>query len=259
MKLSNLAILGVLAATTTSQAVIADTAVTPQQKKQMEQVIHDYLVTNPEVLLEASQALQQKQQLTMQKEAKSAIGENTSALLTGKLAVAGNPKGNVTVVEFFDYQCIHCKKMMATMTDLVKKDPTVRVVYKEFPIFGKSSELASQAALAAGMQGKYIAMHDALLSLDKRLDKDMIMNAAKSAGLDLAKLQLDMESKAVKDELNANRALAEKMHLMGTPALVVLSTPAGQFKANSEIGFIPGAATPEALQSLINKAAGKKG
>ena len=243
-----------LVSTMVSPAVMGANEFSPEQKKQVEQIVHDYLVNSPEVLLEASQALQQKQQLTMQKEAKSAILQHVNELLTEKLAVGGNPKGGVTLVEFFDYQCIHCKKMQPTIAGLIKKDANLRVVYKEFPIFGKSSEVASKAALAAAMQGKYLAMQDALLQLNKPLDDKMIMDTAKSVGLNMDKLKVDMDSKAVADELDANRKLAEKMHLMGTPAIVVLSTPAGVLKAGTEPAFIPGAASPEALQALIDKA-----
>lgn len=258
MNLSHLLTASVLATAMVSPTVMAAAnEMTPVQKKQVEQVIHDYLVTNPEVLMEASQALQQKQQVTMQKEAQSAISQNAKELLTGSLSVAGNPKGAVTVVEFFDYQCIHCKKMKPVMMDLIKKNTNVRVVFKEFPIFGKSSELASKAALAAAMQGKYLAMQDALLNIDKHLDKALILETAKTAGLDVARLETDMDSKQVADELAANRQLAEKMHLMGTPAFVVLATPEGQLKSGTEPGFVPGAATADVLQSLVDKAAGK--
>ena len=254
MKITRLLTVSALAGIMASPAVMADNTVSPEQKKQFEQIIHDYLVNSPEVLMEASQALQAKQQLTMQKEAKSAIAQNAVQLLSGKLAVAGNPKGTVTVVEFFDYQCIHCKKMKPVIIEMLAKNADVRVVYKEFPIFGKNSEVASRAVLAAAMQGKYIALHDALLQLDKPLDKTVVMDAAKAVGLNMAKLQIDMDSKAVTDELDANRKLAEKMHLMGTPAFVVLATPSGVLKAGTEPAFIPGGASAEALQALIDKA-----
>ena len=221
------------------------------QQKQTEQVIHDYLVNHPEVLVEASQALQKKQQQEAQTQAQSAIMEHSGSLLTGNLAVAGNPKGNVTLVEFFDYQCIHCKKMKPIMTDLIAKNKNLRVMYKEFPIFGKNSEMASQAALAAGMQGKYQLMQNALLSLEKPVDETLIMAAAESAGLNTEQLKKDMASTAVKDELAANRVLAEKIHLMGTPAFIVASTPMGQFDRNSNPSFIPGGASEQALQDLI--------
>ena len=255
MKLTGIVTVSTLIAAMASPVVVADTTdISAAQKKQFEQIIHDYLVTNPEVLMEASKVLQDKQQLAQQTEAKSAIVQNVSQLLSGKLAVAGNPKGDVTVIEFFDYQCGHCKQMKPVLAEVIKKNKDVRVVYKEFPIFGKTSEMAARAALAAGMQGKYLEMHDALLQLDKGVTKESIDSTAKSLGLNVAKLQADMDSKAMSDELDANRKLAEKMHLMGTPAFVVLATPAGVFKSGSETGFIPGGTSVETLQSLINKA-----
>ena len=254
MKLASLLTAGALATVMSSPVVMAASSVTPEQQKDIEKVVHDYLVNNPEVLVEASQALQQKQQKNVQQQAKAAIFENAAQLFGGNATVIGNPKGNVTMVEFFDYQCIHCKKMAPTISELVKKDKNLRVIYKEFPIFGKSSELASQAALAAAMQGKYMQMHEALLKVEKRLDTKVVMDTAKSLGLNMTKLQKDMESKEVTDQLEANRQLAEKMHLMGTPAFVVAATPAGQFNAKSDPAFIPGAASEEALQDLIKKA-----
>lgn len=190
----------------------------------------------------------------MQQEAQQAISQNTQPLFSDSLAVAGNPKGDVTLVEFFDYQCIHCKKMAPVISDLIKKNSNLRVVYKEFPIFGKSSDNASRAALAAAMQGKYLQMHEALFKQDKRLNDQAIENSAKSVGLDINKFKTDMNSKTVTDALDANRQLAEKLRLMGTPAFIVGSTPAGQFKQGSQPTFIPGAASAESLQELITKA-----
>ncbi len=224
------------------------------QTKQIEKLVHDYLVNNPEVLLEASQALQQKQQQTMQVQAQAAIQSNADQIFNDGMTVAGNPKGNVTLVEFFDYQCIHCKKMEPVISGLIKNNPNVRVVYKEFPIFGNSSELASKAALAAAMQGKYQAMHNALFNQEGRLNEDLVMKAAKAAGLDLAKLKTDMNSKTVTDILDANRDLAEKLHLMGTPAFIAVgTTPQGKVKQGSTPTFIPGAASEKALEDLVKK------
>jgi protein-disulfide isomerase len=146
--------------------------------------------------------------------------------------------------------------MSPTINNLLKKDSGLRVIYKEFPIFGKSSEFASRAALAAGMQGKYQAMHSALIETDKRLDEKVVMDIAKSVGLNLDKLKKDMDGKEVTDILDANRQLAEKMHLMGTPAFIIAATPDGQFKKGTEPSFIPGAASEDSLRELIKKAAG---
>jgi protein-disulfide isomerase len=228
-------------------------AVSDAQKMQVEKIVHDYLVNNPEILLEASKALQQKQQKAMQAQAEEAIKGNADQILTEGLSAVGNPKGKVTLVEFFDYQCSHCKQMSPVVKSLIKQNPNLRVVYKEFPIFGNTSEMASKAALAAAMQGKYIEMHNALIKLEGRLDEKMIMDAAKSAGVDEAKLKTDMNSKTVTDALESNRQLAEKLHLMGTPAFIVVGTQDGKMKPGSTPAFIPGGASEQTLQELIKK------
>lgn len=256
MKLTSLFTASTLIAAMASPAAMAtaNDSMSDAQKKQIEKVVHDYLVTNPEVLMEASQALQQKQQQNMQQQAQSAIMKNAEKLLNGGVTVAGNPKGTVTLVEFFDYQCIHCKKMAPVIAELIKNNPNLRVVYKEFPIFGKSSDVASRVAIAAAMQGKYLAIHENLIKQDGRLNETLIMDSAKAAGVDMDKLKTDMNSKAVTDALDSTRQLAEEMHLMGTPAFIVISTPNGKMKEGSTPAFIPGAASKEALQELVKKA-----
>lgn len=262
MKLTHLLIAGTVATSLFSTGLMADNAsqaasnLSDTQKKDIEKVVHDYLVANPEVLLEASQALQAKQQQNMQQQAQSAILENAPKLFDAKYSSIGNPKGAVTIVEFFDYQCIHCKKMSPVVDAVVKKDGDLRVIFIDFPIFGKGSEVAARAAIAAGMQGKYRQMHDALMNVDKRLDDKVVMDVAKSTGVDVKKLTKDMDSKEVSDILDNNRQLAEKLHLMGTPAFIVASTPNGHFKEGTEPAFVPGATSEQSLQELIKKAAG---
>lgn len=239
-----------------SSSVMADNALTATQKKEVETIIHQYLVTNPDVLLEASQALQQKQQDTLQKEAKNVIEANAAELFTDKMTQTGNPNGTVTLVEFFDYQCIHCKKMAPVISDLIQKNKNLRVIYKEFPIFGASSDMASRAVLAAGMQGKYHALQEALLKQSKHLTPVLVDEAAKSVGLNMDTLKKDMASPAIAQALKANHLLAEKLHLMGTPAFIIAATPGGKLKPGSEPVLIPGGASEEALQALIQKMAG---
>lgn len=237
------------------QVMAAEAPITDAQKTAIQQIIHDYLVSNPEVLVEASQALQKKQQEAMQGQANEAILQNTADLFQDKYTTIGNSKGNVTLVEFFDYQCIHCKKMEPVIEGLVKKNGQLKVVFKEFPIFGKSSETAARAAIAASMQGKYQAMHNALMKQDKRLTDELINKIAASVGLDMAKLKADMQSQEVTKALEANRVLAEKLRLLGTPALIIASTPQGTFKQGSQPTFIPGAASEKDLNDLVTKAA----
>ena len=224
------------------------------QKKQIEQVIHNYLINNPEVLVEASKSLQKKQQQNMMQQAQSAIEANSQALFNDKNSpVVGNAKGKVTVVEFFDYQCVHCKKMAPVMAKLVADDPSVRVVYKDFPIFGKGSEFAARAALAAQMQGKYESLHQALIHSEQRLNPAVVIKLADGVGINTTKLKADMKSEEVQKQLETTMHLAEQLHLMGTPAFVVASTPNGQYKKGGKSFFIPGAASLQNLQSMIKQ------
>lgn len=239
----------VLANTPATQATSQD--LSPAQKAQFEQVIREYLLKNPEVLIEAGRVLQSRQREAMQQQARSAIKDNAKALLSDNSPVVGNAKGDVTVVEFFDYQCIHCKDMGAVMSKLVESDNNVRVIYKEFPIFGASSEFASKAALASVKQGKYDAFHKALLAEKSKLNEDKVMSIAKGVGLDTAKLRTDMAAPEIKAQLKENYQLAGKLGIMGTPAFIVASSDPEQISEKSF--FIPGATTLDKLQSKIGQ------
>lgn len=254
MKIKKLLSTALIISAAASPAIAADAAMTDTQKKAIETIIHDYLVKNPEVLIEASQVLQQKQNQEMQNQAQSSILKNTDKLFADSITVAGNPKGDVTLVEFFDYQCVHCKRMSPVISGLIKANPNLRVIFKELPIFGKSSEMASKAALAAAAQGKYLAMHEALLKQPQRLTETLIEQAAKTAGLDMTKFKADMKSPKFAEMLEANHKLAEALHVNGTPAFIVAATPNGQFKTGTQPSFIPGAASEETLKDLIKKA-----
>ena len=149
----------------TSTASAPAKSFTPAQIKEIQTILHDYLVDQPEVLMEASQRLQQRQQALMQAQAKSAIQKSGAALASGNLTVAGNPKGDVTLVEFFDYQCGHCVSMSPIIHELIKANSNLRVVFKEFPIFGKESEQAARGAIVAAMQVKYMKFQNKLFKI----------------------------------------------------------------------------------------------
>lgn len=229
-----------------------------KQEADIQSIVKNYLVKNPEILLEVSKSLQKKQQQKIQKQASSAIDANGDSLFNNKSPVAGNKKGNVTLVEFFDYQCVHCKNMAPVISKLVKEDSNLRVVYKDFPIFGKGSSFAAKAALAAKMQGKYQALHDVLITKKQRLSPSIVIQAADSVGINTTKLKADMKSQAVEDMLKGTMKLAESLRLMGTPAFVVASTPGGKFSHGNKAFFVPGAASESALQNLIKEVQQKK-
>lgn len=226
--------------------------VTPAERAKIEAVVHQYLVSKPEVLIEAMQVLQQKQmqqaQQTVQQTKQTASSYTSQLFNQANDPVAGNPSGKITIVEFFDYQCPHCVDMAPVMSEIIKSNPDVRVVYKEFPIRGPVSDFASRAALAANKQGKYVQFSHALLTSTKPLTQDVIMQIAKAQGLDVAKLQKDMSDASVNQQLKANMTLAQNLKLFGTPAFFVGKTSGGT------IQYIPGQVSQKELQQFIDQA-----
>ena len=253
---------GTLMAALTSTAIGSDPGTivgfTPDQSIAIEHIVHDYILNQPEILREAFEVLEKKQQQTQQEKVKAAIIQHSKVLLNEHLTVAGNPKGTVTMVEFFDYQCGHCKMMKNVISKLIDKNPNLRVIYKEFPIFGQTSEDASRVAIAAAMQGKYMQVHDALLQSEKHLDKKSSIQIAKNAGVNLPKLLVDMNSKSVSLALALVKTQANSLALQGTPAFIIMqTTPEGALSRTSQTSFIPGGANEATLQHLITAAAGK--
>ena|SRR3990167_1238624 len=231
--------------------------VTPAERAKIENVVHQYLLSNPEVLMESLQVLQRKQyeeaEQTVKKTQQIAATFANALFHQPNDPIAGNPQGKVTVVEFFDYQCPHCVDMAPIMTAIVQKNPDLRVVYKEFPIRGPMSEFAARAALAANQQGKYIPFSHGLLAANQPLTKELVMQIAKNNGLDINELNKDMEGKLVKDQLQANLKLAQDLKLFGTPALFIGKTNAS---GNSPINYIPGQLDQNQLQNEIDKVGG---
>lgn len=205
------------AAMAQSQSVAMDDA----QRTAIENVVRDYLMKNPEIILQAVESLQQREKMAEAERAKKALVENQQALTRNPAdPVAGNPQGDVTVVEFFDYQCGYCKAVQADTQRLIKDDPKLRFVLKELPILGPASVVASKAALASKAQGKYLEFHNALMAQRGQLDEDVILRLAKSVGLDTDRLKKDMESRDVLSVIAANQALAEQLGIHGTPGFV---------------------------------------
>ncbi len=228
-----------------------------KQKEQIEQIVHDYLVNNPKILIEVSQKLQQQQEeqiKQLQHKAQKVIPSIAQPLLHDKESpVAGNPNGDVTIVEFFDYQCPHCKDMTAIVDDLVAKDGNVRVVYKQFPIFNDASKFAAEAALASAQQGKYQAFHDALMHADNPLSKEKILSIASSVGINTQQLQKDMQNPAIKKQLKENVKLAQQLGVIGTPAFVIANS---NNPTQEQSRFLPGVTNEAIMQRLIQQVRG---
>jgi len=192
------------------------------QKSAIETIIKDYLVAHPEVMLEVQSVLEAKMEKMQAEKTKAAMAENAKEIYRRATSpVAGNKDGDITVTEFFDYNCGYCKKSFGDVAKLIGSDSKVRVVFKEFPILSKGSEEAARVALAAGLQGKYWEVHAGLLESKGQANEAAALKIAEKAGLNMAKLKTDMDGPEVKAELASVRELATKMGINGTPHFLV--------------------------------------
>jgi protein-disulfide isomerase len=193
-----------------------------EQRKEIEKIVKNYLITNPEIFLEAQTALEAKMEKEQAEKLKVAIAENAKEIYRDPQAdLAGNANGDITVVEFFDYNCGYCKRGLHDVIKLVESDPKVRVVFKELPILSKGSEEASRVAIASGKQGKYWDVHKAMLEAKGVMNEANALAIATKLGLDIDKLKKDMASPEVEAEIKKSEALAKKMGVNGTPHFLV--------------------------------------
>jgi protein-disulfide isomerase len=223
------------------------------QTHEIEKIVHDYLVANPQVMIEVVQKLQAQQRKDMETKAIKAVHENVPAIFNAPGSpVLGNKKGTVNLVEFFDYQCKHCKEASAIISQMISKNPNLRVILKELPIF-PNSEYAARAALAAQIQGKFAEMNDALLKAELPLTNDKVLQIAGTVGLNAKQLEKDMQNDPIKNEIAQNAKLAEMLGLAGTPSFIV-----GSMKNDhlDKVFYLPGMTNQETMQDTINKAAG---
>jgi protein-disulfide isomerase len=197
-------------------------ALSEKDKKQVEQIVRDYLLNNPEILEEMIGALQTVRAQEAADKAQENIATYKDEVFgADPRMVAGNPDGDVTVVEFFDYRCPYCRLAQANLSKLMEEDPNVRVVFKEYPVLGPESITASRAALAAVEQDKYVPFHMALMALEEPLNDDLIFQTAEKVGLDVAQLKKDMKSEKIDETIARNQDLADKLGVEGTPNFVI--------------------------------------
>jgi protein-disulfide isomerase len=193
-----------------------------KQRDEIGTIVREYLMANPEVLLDVSKALEAKQQEEEEKTRTVGVADNKDEIFRSEHDyVGGNPKGDVTMVEFFDYNCGWCKKGMTEVVALLEEDKGLRLVMKEFPIFGEDSEYAARAALAARKQGKYWELHLAMLGHDGKVTKESVDEIAAAQGLDMAQLKTDMDSEEIAGVVLRNQELAQKLAINGTPAFII--------------------------------------
>jgi protein-disulfide isomerase len=199
----------------------------PAQRGEIETILRDYLMNHPELLQDVMAELDKRQNLADAEKHREGVKQHAQIIFSSPRQITlGNPQGDVTVVEFFDYNCAFCKRAMADMTDLMKGDGKVKFVLKEFPVLGEGSTQAAQVAVAVRMQDKtggkkYLEFHQKLLGGRGQADKARAMAVAKEVGLDMARLEKDMASDEVKNTLQESFTIAEALGLNGTPSYVV--------------------------------------
>jgi protein-disulfide isomerase len=215
----------------------------------VEKIVSEYIAKNPQLILDSVSAYQKKSQEAHQSDA---LAKNQDILFKDSNSPeAGNPNGDVTVVEFFDYNCHFCKNAFPTVQSLLEQDKKVRFVFKDFPILGPSSETAAKWAIAAQKQDKYFAFHSAMMNNKEPITDELLEKVAKDAGMDIGKAKKDVDSTATLLQIEKNRSLASKLGLGGTPAFIIGDA------------IIPGVMSLKDLQNVIKERrenkSGKKG
>ena len=209
-------------------------------RQAIKEIVREYLIENPEVIEEAMRALRAKRDAARQQVVRKVIESNQDAIFSHSMTpVSGDAGGDVTLVEFFDYQCGYCKRALAPMKELLASDTRLRVVWKEFPILGPVSRFAARAAMAAARQGRYLDFHLAAMGAPGKLTESSVMGIAERLGIDIGRLRQDMEDPAIEKYLDETRRLAEDLGITGTPAFVIGDT------------VVPGAVGIARLRELI--------
>jgi len=216
--------------------VAGESEFTSKQKSEINQMIRAYILENPDILPEAIQILQNRSQ-------RAVLTQNHARLYEdGFSFVDGNKNGDVTIIEFFDYNCGYCKRAFSTVEKLMQNDSNIRIIYKEFPILSDTSYTASKAAMASMKQGKYNIFRKALLKNSGSLTEDRIFEIARKVGLDDKILAKDMTSPVFERNIQINHALAKSLRITGTPGFVI-----GE-------AIIPGAVPYDDLVMAVEKA-----
>ena len=193
------------------------------------------------------QRLEERERVAQASAAKSVLKTRADELLRDAESPAGgNQKADVTLVEFFDYNCPYCRQVAPLVAKAEGNDPKLRIVYKEFPILGANSSFAARAALAAHRQGKYVPFHRALMEAKGTVTETGVLEAAGRVGLDLVRLKVDMADRAIQAAIDRNLALARALNINGTPGFVIGEQ------------IVPGAVDLATIERLIREAREKK-
>ncbi|WP_244520143.1 DsbA family protein [Sinorhizobium glycinis] len=184
--------------------------------------MHAYLLANPEVLIESMNGLQARRQAAENNDLTAVISQRHDEIFNDPGSPVGaNPKGEAILVEFFDYNCPYCRQATPMLDKLEQEDKGLRLVFKEYPILGPGSVFAARAALASQKQGKYLAFHKGMMAYQGRITETSSLEVAANVGLDVEQLKQDMKDPAIDEIIKRNVALAQALHISGTPSFVV--------------------------------------
>jgi protein-disulfide isomerase len=212
-------------------------------KDKFDRRVHDYLMAHPDVIMQSVNQLEARQRAKDETDLQAIVKSRSDEIFRDAATpVSGNPNGDVTLVEFFDYNCPYCRQVVSVMIKAEEADPQLRIAYKEFPILGPNSTFAAKAALAANKQGKYVAFHRALYQVRGAVDPGKVKEVAMAAGLDMDRLNADMADPAIEAMIAKNVALAQALRINGTPGFVIGDQ------------ILRGATNFEALQTMIRTA-----
>lgn len=204
------------------QSAAGSTGFSESQKKDIDQMIHDYIMKNPEVMMESVKKYQEDQEVKRQQDSIAVLKENSDFFYkNAELPQAGNAKGDITIIEFFDYNCGYCKHAFSTVQKLIESDKNLNFHFVEFPILSEQSNLAAKWALAANKQGKYWEFHQKVITLSGPKSEEGLTKVAQEVGLDVEKLKKDANSDEIKNLLIKNHEMAQKLNISGTPAFII--------------------------------------
>ncbi|MDB2682875.1 DsbA family protein [Alphaproteobacteria bacterium] len=246
--LKSLTVLGLSAAVIAfagSTAQAQDATFTPEQKSAIVAIFEEHLKEKPEIVMEAITLHQENEQKAEQERAESAVKENLAAMTGPEWPFAGNVDGDVTVIEFFDFNCGYCKRAVPDIQAALKEDPNVKFIFHEMPILGPTSRTAAQYALAAHKQGKYFEYHVALMEHVGQKTEEEMVKLGEELKLDVDQLKTDAESEEVGKMIEESMELASKIGIRGTPAFIVEDT------------LFRGYLGPDGMKREIDKARGE--
>jgi protein-disulfide isomerase len=220
----------------------SDVPAAAMSRADVEKIVHQYLINNPDVIFEAVKEKQRREDENRYTQMRQTAKSHTKQLFAEpEPIVAGNPKGDITIVEFFDYRCPYCKSVKQTVSDLLKQDGNIKLILKEFPILSPESEMAARAAVASLQQNKYWDFHMAMMGAED-LSEDAIYNIAKGVGINVEKLKTDMKDPRVQKRLIETQELARTLGIDATPTFFIGDEPTSGAKTLEELKELVAAA-----------------